>query len=331
MNSIKQLIIDNYDIEGVKKITKLSGGMGGNSYYILSDKGEFVFKDVEPNSMNHPENEFDILNCLYEDDIPVATIYKTVDNEELLCINGRTYHLQTYITGRMYKPNTAPEWLLIESAVMLGRVQRSLKKLQPLPVGLGKAFFKYMTPDRAIENHENTLKIACDSGDDEIAQIIEEKILLIKRYSGLKFDIDKLTCCNTHGDYSINQIVCGEEKINGVIDFTSACIHPICWEVMRSYLAAHPSCDEGKPDRDNLNRYIENFLVYGAMNDYDIETMPKFYLYQNLVSDYFSSYYNELSHKQQRYEYAIISFKQCVEISNQLEDIHKPLEITINM
>jgi len=321
LDHIKRLILENYDIQKITGISQMNNGIGSNSYFVCSDKGEFIFKDIENNHMNHPENENAILCFLTEKGIPVPRIYKTRSGEPLICNDNKKYHMQTFIDGKIYKYCTSPDWLLMQSAEMLGLIQKTLSKLQQFPLGISKSFFDNFTPNKAIENHTNTIKLAQENGEYEVAEIIKEKIGLIERYKSLKFDFSKMTCANTHGDFSINQIICGKEKINAVIDFTSACVHPICWEVIRSYLLAEPKCKDGNIDVGNYKKYIEKFLIHGYLNNYDIEIMPSLYLYQNLVCDYFYQYYT--STYKNRYilrENAMLSFVQCKAISEYIEN-----------
>lgn len=320
LGHITQVVSENYDFEKIVGISQMNNGVSADSYYILSDKGEFIFKDIKQNQMNHPENEDIILNTLREDGLPVPQIYRTKRGSSLICDGDKKYHLQSFIEGRIYERCNAPDWLLYQSAEMLGKIQVSLSKLPDLPIGMGKGFLEYNTTETAVENHTHTLKMARDKGDDEIAEVIEEKIKLIQKHKNLKFDLSQMTCRNTHGDYSINQILCGRDKINGVMDFTSACYHPVCWEVIRSYSLADPRCGDGGFDQDNFKRYIDNYMKYGSLNDYDLKVMPEFYLFQNLVCEYFHQYYNsEFRDRKILYDNAMFTFKQCKALSDIVE------------
>ncbi|HEX9061571.1 MAG TPA: DUF2087 domain-containing protein [Clostridia bacterium] len=320
LGHIEQIIFRNYDIGKIGSISQINNGIGSNSYFILCDKGEFIFKDIEHNHMNYPENEDTVLKTLKDDGIPVPQIYKTINGCSVICDGNKKYHMQNFISGKIYKHGTAPEWLLFQSAQMLGRIQNSLDKLQPLPSGLCQNFFTYFTYDMVIENHTNTLKIAQDNNDNYIAEVLKDKIKLIQKHKDLKFDFSRMTCRNTHGDYSINQIICGNDRINAIIDFTSACVHPVCWEVFRSYLLADNRCRNGEIDFDNFKRYLEHYLIFGRLNDYDIEVMLKFYLYQSLVCDYFYQYYiSEFKNKNILLENAMLTYKQCRTLSDLVE------------
>ena len=320
LSQIKQVIFRNYDFDKIIGMSQMSNGIGSNSFYILCDKGEFIFKDIEHNHMNYPENEDIILSTLKNDGIPVPQIYKTVNGHSVICEGEKKYHMQTFVEGKIYKHGTAPDWLLFQSAEMLGKIQHSLSKLHPLPLGLSQGFLNYFTPEVAIANHTNTLRLAQDKGDTEVVEVLKDKIELIQKYKDLKFDFSKMTCRNTHGDYSVNQIICGNGRINGVIDFTSACVHPVCWEVIRSYSLADKKCINGEFDVENFKRYIEHFLKYGNLSEYDIEIMPRFYLYQSLVCDYFYQYYHsKYKNKGILYENAMFIYKQCKALSYSMD------------
>jgi hypothetical protein len=156
-SDIIDLVNTNYSVGSIKSITRLSGGYGSYCYYIVTDIGEYIFKNIECNGMNHPEYEAAILHELRENNIPVSEICFTNDRESILKANSNVYHLQKYTDGKIYGRNTAPQWLLYESARMLGKIQKAMEGLQPLPAGLSQSFFNYMTPERAQCNYEKTL------------------------------------------------------------------------------------------------------------------------------------------------------------------------------
>ncbi|MCD2348576.1 hypothetical protein LQK79_18080 [Clostridium guangxiense] len=87
--------------------------------------------------------------------------------------------------------NTAPQWFMEESAVILGKIHKALEGISPL-------------------SEQNIIDL-------------EYRIKLLDKVKDIKLNIDKFTYKNTHGDYFISQILCGEDSINAVIDFTSAC------------------------------------------------------------------------------------------------------------
>lgn len=309
---ISKLIVENYSIGTILNIIKIKNGVGSVCYHILADKGEFIFKNIEDNGMNNPDNEYKIHEILESEDIPVSKFYSTNNGEYVLNHNENIYHLQSFINGVIYKPNTSPQWLMDESAFMLGKIQKVMDKIPQLPTGMGEEYFKCLSPEKSILSYLETLKIAETKNDIKIIKDIEYKISLLKAIHKVDIQMDKLTCKNTHGDYSINQIICGQNSINAVIDFTSACVHPICWEVIRSYSIADSECVDGNINIENLKGYVAKFLAYGQLNSYDLKVMPYLYFYQLLFPNYYNQYYlSNNPNKQLLIENANFSAKLC--------------------
>ena len=63
---------------------------------------------------------------------------------------------------------------------------------------------------------------AIANGDGMIAEEIRSNMRILEHLPPYEFDIDRFTCTNTHGDYMITQLICGENCINSVIDWTTA-------------------------------------------------------------------------------------------------------------
>ncbi len=56
----------------------------------------------------------------------------------------------------------------------------------------------------------------------------------------------KLTQGNSHGDYNNFQLICSDNDIKSVIDFSGAAYVPLVWEVMRSYTYSAEECRNAK-------------------------------------------------------------------------------------
>lgn len=302
-----------YDIGQIRKIRPVPGGYGGSVYWVLSDHGQYIWKDSCQNGMNHPEHEAAILAKLRLAGLPVSEICLTREGESVVREEGHVYHLQAFIQGNVWKPNTAPEWLLYELGYMLGQIQHYMKELDPLPTGMGQGFFDYVTPERAIRNHQDTLKQAEAYGHTEIISALQYKIRSLEAFPAVTFQLGQLTCCNTHGDFKLGQVITGESMVNGIIDFTSACIHPMCWEVIRSYLSADPDCAHGQLHIEHFQRYVSRFLEFGSLHSFDLKMMPWLYYFQILTSDYFSQYYRtDNPGRQELLGDAFLAVKQCM-------------------
>lgn len=86
---------------------------------------------------------------------------------------------------------------------------------------------------------------------------LARRIGLMERFPAWRFDLNRLTCRNTHGDYFISQLLCADGSI----------------------------------DRSLLARCVHAYCRYGALNDYDLENLERLYLYQIAVCDYYGQYY----------------------------------------
>ncbi|MGL5068149.1 MAG: phosphotransferase [Sarcina sp.] len=291
IEQVKEILKDNYKIEEIQNVKKIQEGASSECFYIKAKEKEYIFKDIEMIFMNHPESEGEINEVLLRQGIPVSKFYKTVNGEYLVNYLGHTCHLQSFEKGEILKPNTAPKWFLKESAQMLGKIHKALEEIPALAQGIGKDFFRFINPESARESYNKSLKLAIEYNDLQNQEDLKYRIKLLDKIKDMKPDISKFTCKNTHGDYFISQILCDANSINAVIDFTSACVHPVSWEIIRSYSYADPKCINGELNIENLKVYIKNYLEYSELNEYDIRMMGYLYFYQLAVCDYFSQYY----------------------------------------
>lgn len=271
-------------------------GAGSITYIINCHNKKYVVKYSSENGMNHPEIEPDLCKYLIQQGIPACQF---VANQQGQMIStdekGRRFHVQRFIPGEIYEYNQAPDWLMSQSAQMLGKIHKSLEQYPVLPGGIGKEFFQYRTPQGTIASYENTKKRAKETGDLQVVEEIDSNIKILEHFPKYEFDLSKLTCRNTHGDFNITQLLCGEDSIDGVIDWTTGCVHPVVWEIMRSYVYASPLCAEGTIDIDDFMDYVKNYMKYGTLTEYDLENMGRVFYYSIAVSDFYGQYYDSMT------------------------------------
>ena len=166
-----------------------------------------------------------------------------------------------------------------------------MKDFSPLPVGIGESFFKFMTPENAEKSYLKTLEYAKAQNDIQVIADIEYRLTQLKNLSSFKLEPDSFTRSGTHGDYFISQIICKNETINAVIDWTSASVHPLCWEIIRSFTYADPGCKNGEIDIGRFISYVREYLRYNSLSSYDLKMMPYLFYYQIGVCDYYNQYY----------------------------------------
>lgn len=324
INEVKRILHIFYNIKSldIEEIIPLKSGASSECFHVITNNGEYILKDIEMDFMNHPDIEPLVNNELSLIGIPVSKFYVTCDGFYVGKYNGHTFHLQSFIEGDILKVNTAPKWFMKESAKILGEIHNGLMDLHSLDKGISKGFFMVVNPKSALESYKKSLKIAKERNEVVAIEDLSYRIKLLDKLKNVDLDMDKFTYKNTHGDYFISQIICKDNKINGVIDFTSARIHPACYELIRSYSYADPKCINGEIDIKNLKEYVNEYLEVSDLSDYDIKMMPYLYFYQLGVSDYYKNYFNSNNNnKDALFHYAHWSTELCRWFENNIESI----------
>ena len=279
-------------------VSRMTTGVGGDTFRVQAKQGAFVFKIVRADAINHPERESALCSYLIQRGIPASEFIP--DNNGQLTTHwsdGRVCHLQRLIPGKAYAMNTAPDWFMEESPRLLGRIHIALMEHEPLPEGIGTGFFAHMTPENALHSYRSSLDFARERGEEAVCEALAHRIRLAEKHRSWRIDPALLTRVNTHGDYTVNQIICADGCIHGVIDWTSACTHPAVWELVRSYFYAAPECRDGGFDERRLQAYIRRYDAVMPLSPADHAHMMDVYLYQLLVCDYYSQYLHAGPHE----------------------------------
>lgn len=286
------LLEQNYGLRLVS-MQKSAVGAGSDTWFVRCEEGDFVLKYPAASEINHPEREPELCEFLNNHGVSVCSflhnrcgLYLSED------MQGRCFTMQKRIRGVTPDWNTASDEVLQESAELLGRIHSILRGYPALPVGIGADFFRYMTPQNAAESYRRSLDIAQSGNDWQIAEDLQWRLSLMERLPDMHFDLEKLTLRNTHGDYFISQFICEHGHLKAVIDWTTACVHPVVWEIMRSFAYSHPKCAEGMVEEEAFQRYVQAYCRYGNLNEYDIENLYRLFYYQIAVCDYYGQYYS---------------------------------------
>jgi len=287
--SMEKEICKQYGFKNIN-LSRILTGVGAFTYLVETNCDKYILKGVPCND-NYIQNEPNIAEFLIHSEIPVAEYIKNKDGQYIWTHGGNQYHMQRFVDGISFSFNGAPDWFMRESAAMLGKIHTVLSGFKPLPVGMGDGFLHFMKSDHPQNSYQKTLEKARNLDHSDIATDVAYRLSLVGCLRNKAFDLSQFTCCNTHGDYKISQILCNNDNIAAIIDWTSACIHPVCWEIIRSFTYADPSCKDGDIDCDKLVEYVKVYIQYHPLNEYDLKMMPYFFYHQLLACDYYDQYY----------------------------------------
>ena len=296
--ALEQLKLRMFKLYGLEvDSAEMSDYGAGSLTWFISCKGrKFVVKYASENEMNHPEAEPNLCDHLLKKGIPACRFVKNQQGNVIsVDENGRRFHVQRFIDGTVYPYHHAPRWLMADAAKMLARIHNALKDFPDLPVGIGPDFFSHRTPEAALKGYQATLQKAAACGDVLIAEEIRSNMRILEHIPPYVFDMQRFTCANTHGDFMITQLICGDGRINGVIDWTTACVHPVVWEIIRFYVYASPLCEGGGIDIADFTDYVRAYLEEGTLTAYDLENMAPMFFYFTAVCDFYGQYYNSLT------------------------------------
>ena len=307
---IIEVIKEIYGIEicNVEKINR-----GSANIYLLNDK-EYILKEFQKKyTKEEIDKEIIIINHLRKDNIPVPEYVKTIDGKYCFIYKDKIITMQKYIDGYTMESNTGDYKQMIESAEYLGKIIKSLKDINiKLPNNDISSWYSSKTINESIEKQNDLLNKISVEEYPRIYKDLTDKIQMLKSISNLDFsDMDKLTIMNTHGDYSVLQFIYKDEKINGILDFVSACKMPIVWEVIRSYSYIDKKAKNGIIDIDNLVEYVRTFRKYIKLNKYDYKYMSYLYMIQLLTSTYGYKQYIADNSKTSLLEFAYFRTNLC--------------------
>jgi Ser/Thr protein kinase RdoA (MazF antagonist) len=204
-----------------------------------------------------------ILDHLRADGVPVSRVVSTRHGDTVHRFRARTFQLQTYIDGTTFSPYAAPVWLSRALPEMLGRIVTSLQRMPMLPA-VHQSWFRRDFAARAEEfeafaSRSSRATWLASADRERLAGAARRRAELVRVVAGWKVPEDTFTCVNSHGDYSIHQVVCAEDDIAAVVDFVNAGCFPIVWELIRSFTYLDAASRNGGMDPAGLREYLAAF------------------------------------------------------------------------
>ena len=324
---IKDLLNKNYGIQiiGAEKINRGTA----NIFKVESNDKVYILKEFsEGRTEESVIKETNIINFLKKKGINVPVYIKSKQNSFYIKFENRIIILQEYIDGYTMENNTGDYKKTIESAVILGKITQALKDYDGLEEnGIIEKWFSKESLEKGISklNPDNLYR---KTFKKDLQDKINMSKDLIKNFD---FEIiKKMTIMNSHGDYSVQQLIYNDNGKTTVIDFETAKKLPIIWEVMRSYSYVDEEAKNGELNIDTLVEYVKEFAKYVQLNKYDLKYAAQLYLIQIVSSPFGYKQYNDDYEKKGLLEFALFRTNLCRYLYNNSKEISTRLQKEVN-
>lgn len=333
-DTIKRILKDNYNIE-TSKVTKIDRGTA-NIFEVQSKKKKYILKEFsEGRTEESVIKETNIINFLKDRNIKVPVYIKSTQGNFYIKLENRIIIVQEYVDGYTMENNTGDYNKTIESATILGKMTKELKDYTGLEEDgiIEKWFSKESLENGITKMLDLESKLNIDNPYKSIFEKdLEDKINMSKDLiENFQFDIiEKLTIMNSHGDYSVQQLIYNDKEETTVIDFETAKKLPIIWEVMRSYSYIDKEAQNGNLNINTLVDYVKEFSKYVKLNEYDLKYAAKIYLIQIVSSPFGYKQYNDNYEKTGLLEFALFRTNLCRYLYKYSDEISLRLQKKIN-
>ncbi len=314
---IRKFLKEYYEID-VTRISKING-CTSECYKINTSDNKYFLKVFEKDTtIESLIFENNILKTLLNHGLNVTKMINTKNNKIALKYNKNFIALEEYIEGHVYT-DELPNNILIESAEILGKIHNILSKEYTV--------FEY---DNVWNNYDSNafkeellyLKEKASDSDKLIKEILDYKESRIPLINMCYKDLNDLTMAVRHGDYSKRQIICNDNKIVGVIDFTGCGVAPVAWELIRSFFF---SIGNNNFDYDLFIQYVSSYLNEFTLNNQDLKLMPSLLQYQLLVGNHNIEEYIKGDHSEELLNYIKLKYDICLFLDKEKDKISKEL------
>ena len=331
---IKNLLNKYYGIE-IKEVEKINRGTA-NIFKIKSNSKVYVLKEFsEGRTEESVIKETNIINFLKGKEINVPVYIKSKQNSFYIKYENRIIILQECIDGYTMENNTGNYQKTIDCAKILGKMTQALKSYEGLDEdGVIEKWFSKESLEKGIIKMEDLIsKLNLDNPyREKFEKDLKDKINMSRELlNNFDFEIiKKMTVMNSHGDYSVQQLIYNDNSETTVIDFETAKKLPIIWEVMRSYSYIDEEAKNGELNIDTLVEYVKKFAKYVQLNKYDLKYAAQLYLIQIVSSPFGYKQYNDNYEKKGLLEFALFRTNLCRYLYNNSKEISTRLQKEVN-
>lgn len=287
--TISMLLQTHYAIN-IVEVHRLKLG-SANCYRVYDGQQYYFLKEFQSGfEQNDLICEYQLVNYLSENNFPVARFILTVTGEPFFTYQNHLICLEEYIEGTMFGYSDFPKSMLNKVARTLGKLHHALKDYI-LPIDMGEDWVNAYSATSHIEKYDALLNIANQNPKDkyytQILLDLNYKKELATRCEEYKNFYKDITYLPTHGDFQGCQLICENDNIKAVIDFSSARTLPIVWEIMRSFVQSSIDCRKtATVNIDELYSYVKEYMRFFPLTKKDLISMPYVYLFQLARSSY---------------------------------------------
>ncbi len=331
LKELSCFIKDFWSIEPIK-IEYLDIEATANCFKIHTNECNYFLKAFQDSySRRRAINEAKFCGFLSQNSIPVSEIIYTKKSKPYAIHNKRIYQLQVFTEGYTPTQNSLNENLVCQAASMLGEICFTLHKKR-LHRDFDKQWLNKFKESQSFEQYEKTLvNLENSQVSNELKSKIKNdltfRIELTNHMKSLSYYFKNLTYSISHGDFTPSQLICYDDNIVKIVDFSNICQMPIALELIRFYFLASDDCkDIYNFDINRFKKYINSFCEKFPLSENDLKNMPFIYLYymgrnRFIYRDFLkTNNINDFLISSQRADITRYLFENAETISSQLVD-----------
>lgn len=303
-----------------------------NCYVVDTDEGRYFLKEFQ-SFFGEEElaREVQLVNFLAAKQFPVARFLLTKGGAPFCKVQGHIVALEEYITGKGYGYDDFPAKLLPDMARILGKLHALLREY-PLPEDLGEEWLASYSAEKMARQYADWQKLIEERPDDphreQILDDLRWREAMAFRCEAYKKYFAGLTYSATHGDFQGCQLICDEDRVKAVIDFSGAKKIPVVWEIMRSFVQTTAAGRlEARVDLPGLCDYVREYLREFPLSEADLRGMPYVYLFQLARSKFGYKQYltTDSEDREGLIQFAFWRTSMCKEVEARGEEISRAL------
>lgn len=289
LEAITSLLKTHYNLV-VVDAQKLKLGTA-NCYCICTTDNRFFLKEFQSHFCQADLlREARLANYLKNNGLPTARFIPSCSGDYFFRHRNHLICLEEFLDGITYGYQDFPKALLNEMAETLGKLHTILAGYD-LPKCMDAKWIIPFSIEDAVSQYDHLLTLLEKHRTDIHYQRIKDDLTykkqLISRCSSLARFYEGITYSPSHGDFQGCQLICDKAHIRAIIDFSSASVLPVSWELMRSFIqSSQSSRSRARLDIEALCEYVRAYRQYAPLTKRDLAGMPYIYLYQLARSKY---------------------------------------------